>query len=330
MKRCPTCDKTFDDNLKFCQIDGTSLVEDAPVDPYKTMVASKEEIAAAMAAMSAADEIKVPEEPVLEIPSSIDANVTQVVSEAELRAEMEKISSVDNQVIDVPPIPDSIAPELPKFNEPSLSPPSFGESAPPPSPFSGGADAKPDDVPFTTTSSSPIPSPFGDPKPPSMEPSTPFEHEFSAPEEPIPPTPQFAEPEPAYNPFEHSAPMASEPLAQAELTAPAAPDTDMQNPQNFGNAAPASGSVNQTLPIVSLVFGILSLCCYISPLTGLIALITGFMGMKNVNNDPSQYGGKTLALVGMILGGLFLLIGLVYWVFLLFFGGMSMMMEMAR
>jgi hypothetical protein len=106
----------------------------------------------------------------------------------------------------------------------------------------------------------------------------------------------------------------------------------MQNPQNFGQtpAPVAGGSVNQTLPIVSLVFGILSLCCYVSPLTGLIALITGFMGMKNVNNDPNQYGGKTLAIVGMILGGLFFLIGLAYWVFLLFFGGLGMMMNMAN
>ncbi len=329
MKRCPTCDKTFDDNLKFCQIDGTSLVEDAPVDPYKTMVASKDEIAAAMSSMSpAADEPKAPEEPVLDIPSAVDANVTQVVSEAEMRAEMEKIDAADNQVIDVPPIAE---PEPPKFSEPKLSPPSFGEPAPPPSPFStGDQPSKPANAPLSTASS-PIPSPFGEPKPPSMEPSTPFKHEYSKPEEPTPPTPQFAEPEPAFNPFDQPAEQAAEPLAQADWSAPAASNTDMQNPQNFGQTpTPVGGSVNQTLPIVSLVFGILSLCCYISPLTGLIALITGFMGMKNVNNDPNQYGGKTLAIVGMILGGLFFLIGLAYWVFLLFFGGLSMMMNMAN
>ena len=49
MKRCPTCQKTFDDSMRFCQTDGTPLVDDAPpVDPYKTMVASKEEIFAAI------------------------------------------------------------------------------------------------------------------------------------------------------------------------------------------------------------------------------------------------------------------------------------------
>ena len=48
MKRCPTCDKTFDDSLRFCQTDGTPLVDDAPLDPYKTIVARPGEIAAAI------------------------------------------------------------------------------------------------------------------------------------------------------------------------------------------------------------------------------------------------------------------------------------------
>lgn len=46
MKKCPNCQKTFDDNMKFCQADGTPLVDvagDQPEqqDPYATMVASK-------------------------------------------------------------------------------------------------------------------------------------------------------------------------------------------------------------------------------------------------------------------------------------------------
>ena len=68
------------------------------------------------------------------------------------------------------------------------------------------------------------------------------------------------------------------------------------------SAAGRDGSLNQTLPIVSLVFGIISVCCYVSPLTGFVALITGFMGMKNANNDPNNYGGKGLAIAGMIVG----------------------------
>jgi hypothetical protein len=93
---------------------------------------------------------------------------------------------------------------------------------------------------------------------------------------------------------------------------------------------PPAAKLNQTLPIVSLIFGILSLCCYVSPLTGIIAAVTGFLGMRNASNNPSQYGGKTLAIVGLILGILFFLIGIGYWIFLIFFGGLSMMMQMAN
>jgi uncharacterized membrane protein len=329
MKRCPTCDKTFDDNLKFCQTDGTPLVDDAaePVDPYKTMVGNKEDIAAAMASLRS--EGSSHDEQVLDLPGPMDANKTQIVSEAEIRAGMERNREPDEQVIDVPPIGDQ-QPEPPRFNEPNPEPPSFGQE-PPASPFSTPASDQAADRFSQTTP--PIPSPFGEAKPPSMEPSTPFEHSYSEPAEPAAETPQFADPEPIVNTSfgEPSAP-ASEPLAQQAWTPPQ--ESNMQNPQEFGqNVPPASAAVegaNKTLPIVSLVAGILSLCCYISPLTGIVALITGFLGMKNVNNDPAQYGGKTFAIIGMILGGLFFLIGVVYWVFILFLGGMEMMMRMAN
>src|SRR5580765_1925326 len=40
MKKCPTCEKTFEDSMRFCQVDGTPLVDDAPAfDPYATIVA---------------------------------------------------------------------------------------------------------------------------------------------------------------------------------------------------------------------------------------------------------------------------------------------------
>ena len=121
-------------------------------------------------------------------------------------------------------------------------------------------------------------------------------------------------------------------MAQSEWTPPPAPESSWQNQPVGQNTPfqppPAGAKLNQTMPIVSLIFGIISLCCYVSPVTGVIALITGFLGIKNVKNDPSRYGGKTLAIIGMILGGLLFVVGLVYWVFLIFFGGLSMMMQM--
>ena len=42
MKRCPTCDRTFDDTQAFCSDDGTRLLEETPeeYDPQKTIMAS--------------------------------------------------------------------------------------------------------------------------------------------------------------------------------------------------------------------------------------------------------------------------------------------------
>jgi len=348
MKRCPTCQKTFDDALRFCQSDGTPLVDDAPPpDPYKTMVASREDIQAALNAPTAAPEppqqsnnARREDEP-LEIPS---APVSQPTPASEFET---KLAGRDEaQVIEIPPLTDSTPPEPPRFNEPSAPPPSFGDKSSPPSPFSTPSSSGAGDFPTTP----PIPSPFsGSPKPPSFEPPpaprapepepeqeerTYFEPEPAAPSysepESTPAPPQYAEPEPApaqqFNPFQAQSAPQNAPIAQTEWTPPPTPG---QGGQGMAQRPVAAGpKVNQTLPIVSLVFGILSICCYVSPLTGLIALITGFLGIKNVKNDPRQYGGKTLAIIGMILGGLMFLIGVAYWIFILFLGGANILLQL--
>ena len=93
-------------------------------------------------------------------------------------------------------------------------------------------------------------------------------------------------------------------------------------PQNFSPGYMASSapyqSPNQTLAVVSLVLGIVGnvFCCYGFPF-GVAALITGFIGFNNSNKDPLRYGGRGLAIAGMILGAvsifvmlLFVLIGI--------------------
>lgn len=322
MKRCPTCEKTFDDSMRFCQSDGTPLVEAAePVDPYKTMVASKDDIAAALNASPAdappagpSTETEAAHDEVLDIPER-----PEPIQSAASQSPFSRSAASDEtegEIMEIPPLVEPVAPEPPKFNEPSVASPSFGEPAPPASPFSAPKPSIAE--PRFESTTPPIPSPFNEPK-------------FAAPE-----PPKYVEPEPvtsppAFDPFQqHSAP-AEQAVAQAEWTPPPAPGSSWQN-QEIGQNTPSqpppgTASLNQTLPIISLILGIISLCCYISPVTGIAALITGFMGMKNANNDPSQYGGKTLAIVGMILGGLFLLVGLVYWIFVIFFGGLAMIMN---
>jgi hypothetical protein len=71
---------------------------------------------------------------------------------------------------------------------------------------------------------------------------------------------------------------------------------------------------DQTLPIISLVLGILSVvvCCYGGIPFGIPALITGYLGFNNTNNNPQQYGGRTLAIAGLVLGGVGFLITLFF------------------
>jgi hypothetical protein len=340
MKRCPTCQKTFDDNMRFCQTDGTPLVDDAPpADPYKTMVASKEDIQAALSSSvdsspAPSPGIGAPDEEPLEIPSN-PPNATPA-SEFET-----KLAGRD--VIEIPPLAESTPAEPPRFNEPSAPPPSFSEPTPQ-SPFSNQS-AGPGDFPTTP----PIPSPFNAPKAapfeapaasvsepePEEDEKTYFEPEpaaasFSAPE---PETPKFAEPEPEpakkFDSFEPQSTPQSAPIVQSSWTPPSSPASGSPA-MSAPPSAPAGAKVNQTLPIVSLVCGILSLCCWISPLTGIIAIITGFLGMKNAKNDPMHYGGRTLAMIGLILGALFFVIGLAYWVFVIFFNGAALLMQMAN
>ena len=352
MKRCPTCEKTFDDNMRFCQSDGTPLVEDSlPADPYKTMVASKEDIAAAMPPASDDAPVSKPqvkdEGEVLELPAESDPLKTMYASEEEIRKAMGDDEPAGDKKIDIPPV----APEPPKFSEPSLSPPSFGDMTPPPSPFS---QASPEPTsspspsatdltgdPFAHTTP-PIPSPFSETEPESSPPSPQSKEPERAPYQP----PQFKEQEPrptepAFDPFNQPPaqaewtapppPKMNQPLAQAEWTPPPAPDSSWQN-QQIGQNTPfqppmAGTGQNQTLAIVSLILGIVGLL-FCAGLTGPPALITGFMARKKVAENPAEYGGAGLALAGIItgaIGTLLLLLFVLYIVFVFFVVGSSLL-----
>src|SRR5688572_13131984 len=313
MKQCPVCEKTFDDSLRFCQADGTPLVDkDEPVDPYKTMVARKEDIAAAIPKAPAEVKPAVPEpsipapleNEVLEIPPAADPNKTQVVSEEELRAEMAKRAD-DEKVIDVPPVASVASGSSEPSGSSTTPPPSpFGgsPSSTPPSPFAAQEDDRAEAGPANFPTTPPIPSPFNA-KP---EGSTP---EPSKPKTPsVPPlAPPAENKEPSLKPFE---PASSAPIAQAEFNPPA--QSNMQNPQNFGQSAPpAAGGQSQTLAIISLIVGILSLCCGYTFIVPIIAIVLGFMARGKANNDPANYGGAGLALGGIITGAIALVLGVI-------------------
>jgi len=60
-----------------------------------------------------------------------------------------------------------------------------------------------------------------------------------------------------------------------------------------------------------------------SLLTGPAAMIMGFIAKKNADQNPAQYGGRGMALGGMIAGGLGIFIGIAQAIWLLFLGGLS-------
>lgn len=370
MKKCPNCQKTFDDDKRFCQIDGTPLVEaiEPPQteDPFKTVVVGKQDIPIPSISQDPMKTTVISGDPkdddILQIPEVFDPMKTIVVSEP---IKFEK--PVENPVVNEPSIS---TPELPKFNEPSLTPPNFGDltSSEPPkfeepkaepkfeapiaNPFS---DPPKFDKPIANPFSEPpkfevpAPTPFNEtptvidsPKfdsNPLPSESSPMSSPFEVPKnEPIqspfqtnePPPPPFKEPESPFSappspfdptPFQSNEPAMSQPLQQAEWNPPSPPVQDWQN-QSIGAETPfqppvvSGGKQNQTLGIVTLILGILGFLC-IGFIAGVPALITGFMTMKKVKSDPAQYGGKTLAIIGMILGGLGTLWSLAYVAFVL-------------
>ncbi|MGD9588146.1 MAG: DUF4190 domain-containing protein [Pyrinomonadaceae bacterium] len=322
MKKCPTCERTFDENMRFCQADGTPLVDDAPaIDPYKTMVSSSRDIADSIPAAETAPPVEAPkekEQEVLELPPDRDPKKTMLVSEDEIRREM---ASHDEPVVDLPPV----APEPPKFSEPSPKPRSFGEpqASPPPSPFSAQADDRAanqaPEQPFNVTTP-PIPSPFESPKPSAIEaPAAMFDQR------------PMADPPPGAS-EDLSAGLGAAPVAAAPMqTAPPAvqnweSNEPMQNQQFTPPSASAAPS--QTLAIVSLVLGILgfTLCCG-TLLPSIAAVVTGFMAKSKATNDPAAYGGSGLALGGIITGVLGVLISIGYLIFVFFFGGLQLMTQ---
>jgi len=338
MKKCPTCDKTFEDSMRFCQVDGTELVSDAPpFDPYATIVAptiSAEPPAPVIETPAPEfvlppDEVEVdpsvhytvgsipitePED-VLDLPSN-DPLKTMYVSEAEMKATLGDAEPAAD-IVEIPPIEEVSEPAPPSFIAPENPALVFEPPAPPPSPFSM------ESVPAAPAYEEP------EPPPPVFE-------------EPVYTSPFLQAPaveDPGLTPFQEAATMIqpgfssqfeTPPAAPvAEWTPPPAPEPSWQNQQIGSNTPfqpPPAGAAgeNKTLAIVSLVLGILgvTICCG-ALIPSIAALITGFMARGKAASDPDQYGGAGLALGGMITGGLGLVLGIVVIILQVFFGVMG-------
>lgn len=81
-------------------------------------------------------------------------------------------------------------------------------------------------------------------------------------------------------------------------TAPVAPT----QPYGLGNLRIAQ---DKTLPTVAMILGICSVvmvCCYGGIWLGVPAAIVGFLAIRNADSDPGRYGGRGMAITGMVLG----------------------------
>lgn len=68
----------------------------------------------------------------------------------------------------------------------------------------------------------------------------------------------------------------------------------------------------QSLAVASLVLGIVTMtigwCCSIGILTGPVGIVLGIVSLVQIKNDPTRYGGKGLAIGGIVTGGLYFVI----------------------
>jgi hypothetical protein len=137
---------------------------------------------------------------------------------------------------------------------------------------------------------------------------------FSAPESPLPKSAYADDAETVLANEPYSAVQTPDPAPVAEWNPPPAPAASRRDQPNmqFQPAQSDAGAPSQGLAIGSLVCGILSctICCSMGILLGPAAVVMGFMAKKKAEESPSEYGGRSLALGGMITGAVGILFGI--------------------
>ena len=70
------------------------------------------------------------------------------------------------------------------------------------------------------------------------------------------------------------------------------------------------------LAVIALVSGIVGAipCCWSLPIFAIVALVTGFLGRKQIDESQGQLTGRGMATAGVVLGIIVMVIAVVYWI----------------
>jgi hypothetical protein len=357
MKKCPTCGKTFDDNMRFCQTDGTALVDDAPAaaeepfDPYATIVGvPKSAIPPSTPPLASVEPLGEP----------LDVSPSGTVSlEPAARVEEGPSSSADagsaagetassipvappDDILDLGADPlktmyvsDAEMKEVLGTTSQGAETPSEeirADEAEAESPASGGStdfgSISPPPSPFSAPSApedAPVPAPPSFLDTPAASPYSEAETQFQQPEQSFQDAPTVFQSNPEPPQFNDAT---RAPMQNQEWTPPPAPTPEWQN-QAIGSNTPfqpppaGAAGQNKTLAMVSLISGILSCLCCLSVITGPTGLICGYLAKKNIAEKPAEYGGAGLATAGMVLGGIGTALFVVLIIVQVFFGALN-------
>ncbi|MCS6875197.1 MAG: DUF4190 domain-containing protein [Pyrinomonadaceae bacterium] len=292
-----------------------------PFDPMKTMIASSEaspyfEQQEKIFDIPESGELKAPGISKPSEPPSPYQDIEKPYKESSLVQPKTSPSITEESPIDLPENkPSTLSETLPEI--PTVISPTYEPHAP----FSSNIEEEPPKTIIEPSVEPKFPyeppSPFAS-KPPEIKPS------FTE-EQHLPKTQVFDQPNTF---FESSQQPLREPLYEApkpkEFTpkqswTPPPPPSPSWHKQPIGSGTPfrpPAGETNQTLAITSLILGILGLlCCGL--LTGIPAMIIGFMAKSRAESQPLLYGGRGMAIAGIILGALSTILGLIGLIYVL-------------
>lgn len=101
-----------------------------------------------------------------------------------------------------------------------------------------------------------------------------------------------------------------------------------QSPSAFSAPPPPAYPVSteKNMALLSLILGVISItigfCCYFGVLTAPVAIGLGIYALSLIKKDPNKYGGKGMAIAGIITGALYF----IFLILIILFYGLAALM----